>query len=190
MYDFQSSYDDLDPTLTFNESSCYKECIGNLNKLNTAIFQSCDHISTSIAKLIASTKDWDNYFTDIVKLKEDKESAFKLYAYYSSKITKLRKSSILSENANEESSDRLERNEIKYVKAHSEYLAKSYRAYNHLEKLGKNIYNIVDPAVLSIYSIQKNFFNMIQATFQQSPNLVELMEKGNKKVCTIINNFY
>ena len=180
IYNSNSIYDSFDKTLP-DETKYFQDFINSINTIQTQNFQVCENITDEMRTLIENTQNWENYYFDLIKLKDEKEAAFKNYEYYSSKIGKLRKS-ISDINIEEEIKERLEKNELKYVKSHSDYMSKSFKAYNLLERCNKNFYKLVNPSIIKIHNTQSYFFNKIASNFNQMANISDNLNTMERKV--------
>lgn len=169
-----TKYDNLDPysaDIGLKEYSVYVDSISKLETTNVNIYQS---LTDKITDMVEKTRGWNEYFLDVEKLKKEKTEAFKSYEYYVNKLKKLKS------NTNSDKT-RLERNELKCIKAHSEYFTKAYKAYSHLEKLSKNLYSKVNPALISIYNFQKELYIETAKTYLEIDNIEHLLIHAEKK---------
>ncbi len=155
--------------LLFNNNKEYKEFANILTSVhvdNNKLFQSIvirnllqiDEISF----LTKETQDWDNYYSSVkVKrsiiqiLVQEREESRKVYDHYEKKLEKLedKKDQKIREGSYIEGSDFytiITRNETKYINAKDDYVKKAICAYDTIDKLNNNRFNIVTPVLLNV----------------------------------------
>lgn len=169
-----TKYDSLAPSVSDEGLKEYSQFVDAISKLETTNVNIYESLTQKITEMVETTKGWDEYFIDMEKLKKDKTEAYKSYEYY---VTKLKK---LKSNPNIEN-DRIERNELKCIKAHSEYFSKSYKAYSHLEKLSQNLYSTVTPALISIHNFQRDLYIETAKTYLDADDIESLLSVAEKK---------
>lgn len=128
-----------------------------------------------LSELIKLSEDFTTYYNEMDGLKKDKEESFKSYNYYHNKLRKLQAS-------NKTDKAKLLRNEEKYTKAHSDFIHKAYRAYDHLSHLDSNLYKRVNEVLIKVYTIESNLYNTIASSYNEYSNLSKDIEESESKV--------
>lgn len=177
LFEFNRQFTDVIFSIYNSDIDQYKSLLANTDDLITNNFQDYFTKITSqyadmhlnvinifnsyipkIYELGKSVERLDNYYEEMDILKKEKDESFKTYAYYYSKLNKLKLQS-------KQDKQRIVRNEEKFLNANAIYIQKSCKAYNHLKKLDNKLYPIVNNCLNSVFSIEKDIFQNLSQNY-------------------------
>ena len=104
--------------------------------------------------LFLKTSEWDIIFNSAKELIKTREEKRKIYDHYEEKLAKINK------NKNKDKKY-IERNEGKYTKAASEYVEISEKAFNTINNSLKITYELTNPIVDEIITVEKKLFEIM-----------------------------
>lgn len=152
------SLDEKENEFYIDNSKVFDSISNDFIKANLESIKIFNEIIPQLSKLCERTSRFKNYYEDIDSLKKDKNEKFKTYDYYHKKLKKLQ----LYPNKNPE---KLTRNEEKYLKAQTDYIHSSYKAYDSLNNLDIKLYNEVNFIIKEIVNIKHFVHENISSNF-------------------------
>ena len=112
-----------------------------------------DEMNKKMNTLFSKTSEWSIIFNSAKELIKTREEKRKVYDHYESKLSKINK------NSSKKDSKYIERNEGKFSKAASEYIEVSEKAFNTINNSLKVAYELTNPIIDEMITIEKIAFN-------------------------------
>lgn len=159
------SFEEKENELYIDNSKIFDTISNDFIKANLESIKIFNDIIPQLSKLSEKTCKYRNYYEDIDGLKKEKNEKFKIYDYYHKKLKKLQ----LYPNKNPE---KLARNEEKYMKAQTEYIHSSYKAYDSLNNLDLKLYNEVNSIMKEIVDIKHFIHKNISSNFDKCKAII------------------
>ena len=113
-------------------------------------------LSKLLIKLYSRTSEWDRIFQSVKSQLEERENKRKIYDHYEKKLLKIHKSS--------KDKKYIERNEEKYTKAASDYIAFSEKIYNLMQNSLKLSWKLANPLISELIVGEQKLFQQISSS--------------------------
>jgi len=107
---------------------------------------------------------------------EQREDARKVFDHYEKKLEKLeeKKDVKMKEGSYSQGSDffnELTRNEEKYISAKDDYVKKAINAYDTIDNLNSNRFNLVTPVLLNLYFVEMKLYESFSTKYGEYKDL-------------------
>jgi hypothetical protein len=160
----------------------FSQILTNIHIENNFVFQ---FILKEISAMSKLTQEWPSYFRKLDGLVRDREEARKLYDHYEKKLHHMDKifehrdrKECLYKHQNFLNS--LERNLKKYKLAKQNYFKKAKEAYAEIRNLLDNRFEVINPVVMMIFSIENKIFGSLYNQFKTYKNIDNYIIQENK----------
>ena len=134
-------------------NSPFSDFVEEITVKHQIIQAEIDEMNKKMNTLFSKTSEWSIIFNSAKELIKTREEKRKVYDHYESKLSKINK------NNNKKDSKYIERNEGKFSKAASEYVEISEKAFDTINNSLKVAYELTNPIVDEIITIEKIGFN-------------------------------
>lgn len=171
-----STYDSLSPEHFDNQYfSEFSETLSQIYLNHNRVFEK---LSDKFVKLIDQTKGWELHYIDGDKIRKDKNDTFKNFEYYNKKLTKL-------QQEKKQDIERISRNELKHLKAHSDYFAKSIKAYDYVKKLDNSVLEQSSQVLFGVLNLHKELHEETSKCIAIPTHLTDVYVKEFEEVILI-----
>jgi hypothetical protein len=125
-----------------------------------------------MSEIVKTTHEWETYFDQVNTVMAERDKAKEQFEHYENKVIRLQKQHGKSDN----DAKKLQRNYSKYIWAKGNYINKATAAYNFLNSLLSNRFEIINPVLLKLFNIERKLYQTFLESFGAHNDLKDRLE--------------
>ena len=154
---FKKYFSDINTALKLIYSnSPFVDFVEEITVKHQIIQAELEETSKKMNNICSKTSEWSIIFNSAKELIKAREEKRKIYDHYEGKLSKINK------NTSKKDIKYIERNENKFSKAASEYVEISEKAFNTINNSLKNAYELTNPIVDAVITVEKTLFQNLE----------------------------